>query len=135
MSGPSTWHGVLSRSLYFQNANFVSMNLASGVIQVQTGPNEFGWRQTLYQNCSPRQDLQLCSWKVFELKLFRVPKYCCKCADFEIWNLKLSNNLGCWHGLYESYSYQYDLKICSWKVFYLNLVSQICVLGFLFQNL
>jgi hypothetical protein len=67
--------------------------------------------------------LQLYSWKVFELKLFRVPKYCCKCADFEIWNLKLSNNLGCWYGLYESYIYQYDLKTCSWKVFYLKLFS------------
>ena len=27
----------------------------------------------------------------------------------EIWNLKLSNNLGYWYGLYESYSSQYDL--------------------------
>jgi len=29
---------------------------------------------------------------VFELKLFRIPKYYCKGIDFEIWNLKLSNN-------------------------------------------
>ena len=31
----------------------------------------------------------------FELKLFRVPKYYCKCTDFEILNFKLSNDLGC----------------------------------------
>jgi hypothetical protein len=45
------------------------------------------WRQTLYQNCSHRRDLQLCSWKVFELKLFRVPKIVLYVYRF--WNLKV----------------------------------------------
>jgi hypothetical protein len=66
---------------------------------------------------------KFCSWKVFESKLFRVLKYCCTFINFKIWNLKLSENLGCWHSVYESYSSQYNLQLCSWKAFYLNSFS------------
>ena len=43
--------------------------------------------------CSSRYYLQLCSWKVFYLKLFRAPNMCSKFIDFEIQKLELVNDL------------------------------------------
>ena len=42
------------------------------------------WRQSLYQSCRARRDIQLCSWGFFHLKLFKVHKLCFKFSEF--WN-------------------------------------------------
>ena len=34
----------------------------------------FGWSQTLYQNCRELRDLKLCSWKLFHLRSSNGPK-------------------------------------------------------------
>jgi hypothetical protein len=54
MGGPSSWQGVPSRSLYFQNDNSVSINLSLGVIHVQTGLNllcMLTWRAGVAPTC------------------------------------------------------------------------------------
>jgi hypothetical protein len=33
---------------------------------------EFGWRQTLYQNCIAWRDLKLCTWQNFHLRLLSI---------------------------------------------------------------
>jgi hypothetical protein len=50
--GPSSWQEAPSRSFDFQNVNSESMKLASGVIQVQTGPNPL-WMLTWHASVAP----------------------------------------------------------------------------------
>lgn len=61
--------------------NFISNN---NLIFFHINSNE----DKFISNCSAQRNLQLCSWNFFELKLFRVLKYCCMFIDFEISNLK-----------------------------------------------
>jgi len=64
------WFATLTAVLFFSFSNLFLLNLR----KITTLRYDVRWRWFLYENCSPRRDLQLSSFEIFHLMKLSCPK-------------------------------------------------------------